>query len=205
MEIESEVLDIDFDLIAPRESDFQMVRLFCRQLLPDFPESTLSAAILEQPEGRSVAFCCAPSDDDCEIFGVSALLPVGDIKGLADYLGKKVSEPLDLGGAVFFFNERLMNIPPEIAPSLLQQLLDTASQLEATRRVVVLSKVARSAERELCFVNGEEEFLCKYQRPSGSFKIKDSNSRKYERQVFILSRDEFVSYANCVIAELAAK
>ncbi|KAI9016753.1 p21-C-terminal region-binding protein-domain-containing protein [Hyaloraphidium curvatum] len=163
------MVNVDFDFRDLEEIDFHGLKNLLRQLIPVHEDGTLDASdvadgiISRTPAvGSTVKVADDEGGDPYAVLTVVPLTGAGSdkegIRTLRAYLerrgGERVKSLLKAGKPVaFVFNERLINMPAQVAPKLFELLLeelatarDEAGQAWNFEHFVYLSKTYREVE-----------------------------------------------------------
>jgi protein BCP1 len=174
----NDVVNVDFDFFPPKEIDFLGLKTLVNQLLPhtEIPSLNMSALvdliIKQEKIGTTVKVA-----DETDPYAVLTCmdLHMEELGPVKDYLvGKGGDEfkKLVKGKVGFVVNERLINMPPQIAPPMFNFLLEEVKPLkythyvylsktytEVTERKGSTDKDSKKAKRDILHVQAEDEVL----------------------------------------------
>ena len=181
-----ETIDVDFECCDPGEDDFHSIKMLLTHYLDgrQYASSELVEAIIDA-QASSVIKC----GDGEEAIGVAAVLPctphspapyekelvkfiLDSSKGGDDVKkGKKLVGLWEKPGSALLVSERLMNCPPQLAPPLLESLIEECSGSDIKRLVFLTRAYEDVKEKELIFATPEGEFLAAHAEVSFDFPV----------------------------------
>eukprot|EP00889_Picochlorum_renovo_P002396 jgi/Picre1/29426/NNA_004814.t1 len=143
-----DTIDVDFEFFDPDQSDFHGIKTLLTNYL-DGKEYNCSDFVDEVmgSQGSTVIKC----GDGENVIGIAAVVDIGtsSLFGVLDFIEGKCPEDMlpalkELKNAKFIVSERLMNSPPQLAPPLMDAILDgredgrnITSYLEERTRITV--------------------------------------------------------------------
>lgn len=194
-------VNVDFDFEPITEIDFHGLKTLLRQLIPpheapDLDYSDLSDHIIAL--GATYGTVVKVAEGSGDPFAICTLLPLDGsrpgVKSLAAYLERRAPAVKSLKRAGFLLNERLVNMPPQLAPKLFQLLREELDSSSITfDSIIYLSKTYREIdpvtiddrdlppsskpkpkpvpERTVFPFNAEDELLLPHAKEAVEFKL----------------------------------
>lgn len=188
-----EELQIDFDFVDPSDSHFHMLKYFLEILFgrkecsSSIDSSKLAQTIIDQSSRFGICFQVASDSDEPEhqeetlkdeeekqIFGFSALLPLTDQPELLRFLVSKVSHKVSSRDVVVL-NERMLNVPYTISKYLCEFMLSDLKG-ESFDRFIIISKITNETDDDDNADDLEEESSNSKRGKKKSKKSKKQNA-----------------------------
>jgi len=189
----TDVVNVDFDFFSPQEIDFLGLKTLFSQLLPhsELPNlslSNLADFVIRQPKVGTTVKVVDETDPYAILTCIDLNSDSEEVKTLKEYILAKGGDDVQKllkGKVALVINERLINMPPQIAPPMFTFLLDEVKPLKYTHFVYisktyteVSTEKHKKVKHDAAHFQAEDEVLAKRAVLKKAFKLSQDKSKK---------------------------